>query len=260
MKKLILNFSVLIIGLIVLCNSIAINTNASDLELEKANSNSSLVPDIKSLKYKGKKKLDVPLYIDNDYYNNYEVYEDANNTQYRFLTSSGEYCGMLNLKICDEDSKTGIAVTEEQAKDIANKYLYGVFGENSYVLEESYYQDYSDYYAIIYYNPLYGIKTDETVMIWVTKAGNVMEFNARNHGKYNKIKYSRIKNTFAVDSSQNDKKDSLIRERTHGNDYKIENEYISMSTTGKLVLYTFVTYPSPDKSAEFHAEIFLDLN
>lgn len=203
--------------------------DSGDKEMEKTVSLGSEEISIKYVRTENLKEQ--PLSKRADSYGTYDVYADAEGTEYLYLVNSNICCGFRKDDTgaaMDEDE----AISEAEALAVADEYLsQNRENKDEYNMFSCEYSEQLGYYDIKYYRQACGYKTDDILKIWVNAEGSITAVSEFNYKRYDDL---------SISKEQYEKADSTLV-NTIANDKKSSNKevvdtYISMDDSGRVVL------------------------
>lgn len=166
-----------------------------------------------------------------DVYDTYDVYVDAEGTEYIYLYNTNLLCGIKSKNIYGVYTSQENAISEKEALNISNNFLLKnievASQKRKYELLNVRYDDREAIYIIDYVFKINGINTDDICSVWVTYEGEIGAFSMLYHNRYD----SYINMTI----NKNDL-DLKLANQMGKEDYKIQNCYLTKNTKGALVL------------------------
>lgn len=170
-----------------------------------------------------------------DMYGTYDVYVDDEKNEYYLLGNSNVLCGVKNSKI---DGENATPITEEEALQLAEDYLNEIFNKNHlYELNSCEIPKDRMYYEIEYVKNNSGLKTDDTVRLWVNFDKEVCAFSAFNRGRYDNVNLNK---TIAITAPQRGKE--KVSDILSSDNFTIVDQYISKNDEGQVVMVSVIEY------------------
>lgn len=204
-------------------------------EVKSGNIRSVVINDKKhEVKYQYTKNIkNTSLDERNDSYGTYDIYVDNEGTEFSYLHNTNILCSMIKGNAYQSVFQVN-AIKEDVAKENASRYMKTIMSNfESYDFDYCFYDDNTGVYSMCFINKLSGIKTDDAIYVWVSADGEISAFSMFYRDRYEKYK------DIAIDLDKNEldfkkQMDNMIN-CSANNKYKVNNGYISLDDSGKLV-------------------------
>lgn len=172
-----------------------------------------------------------------DNYGTYDVYVDANQTEYLFLLDSELFCGfkMIDVGMPNEQAD---AIPQEKALEIADRFLTEQRSNRSdYEFLSCEYRELNGYYDIEYYLPVCGYKSDDVLRLWVSSVGKLTAFSEFNYKRYDDL----IIDPAAYEAA-NQKLGETVARDFENISFTVADSYITVDDNGRVVLVNVIDY------------------
>ena len=169
-----------------------------------------------------------------DVYGTYDVYTDADGSQYVYLYDTQMLCGCVTYEfpeIADADR-----IDETEAISIADDFFSVKYpNQSGYSFDSCTYNECSEEYLIEYAYYVDGYKTDATFDVWLDAAGGVFAYTEFYKNRY--INLSIPSTAYASAESAVDTELSNAY-----SSYELKKEYVTIDDTGALRLVKLVSF------------------
>lgn len=163
-----------------------------------------------------------------DTFGTFDIYVDNNQNQYIYLYNSSILCGYKKNTVYGDYLAQDKAINEDTAKETCDNFLLkAITNDQTYVFDNIYYDEREAVYIVEYVSFIDSVKTDDKCILWITANGDIGAYSMFNNNRY--LKYSDIK----IDI---EKIDSQFKGKTSKENYKLNNNYITLDDNGKLVM------------------------